>query len=237
MGRRIRMCAGRWLVMRLFGGHQVFLTVLLLLVARFEFRQPGSNELDYLPLARQAVDPGWLPQDWYLNQPAGHHLAFDCTVGWLLRMFPFETAMFIGRMLAYLLFALALQALARALGLQGGWMGLALLGFLPNQSLVAGEWMVGGLETKPFAYACCILAVAALLQGRLSFTFLLLGLTITFHVLVGLYATFCAIATLLFLKCRCALDWRSLIRPFCWFLLAAAPGFWVIFHYCASLER
>src|SRR4051812_12797307 len=35
------------------------------------------NEADVLPLARQAVDPSWVPHDWYLNQPPGYRAAFQ----------------------------------------------------------------------------------------------------------------------------------------------------------------
>jgi hypothetical protein len=90
--------------------------------------------------------------------------------------------------------------------------------------------MIGGLETKPFAYACCLFALAALLQGRHTLVFFLLGLSVTFHVVVGLYATFCVIATMLCSRRRCAADWHCFLRSAFWFVLAAAPGGWVVLH-------
>ena len=39
------------------------------------------NEADVLPLARQAADARWLPNDWYLNEDAGYRFAFQRFAG------------------------------------------------------------------------------------------------------------------------------------------------------------
>jgi hypothetical protein len=50
---------------------------------------------------------------------------------------------------------------------------------------MAGEWIVGGVEAKCLAYALAFFGLAELVQGRWSWTWLLLGAASAFHVLVG----------------------------------------------------
>ena len=53
---------------------------------------------------------------------------------------------------------------------------------------MAGEWVVGGVEAKGFAYVFVFLAVADLVYGRWKQCLLLLGAASAFHVLVGGWA-------------------------------------------------
>src|SRR4051794_19675824 len=93
---RWRPCAG-WLARQ-----RIFLAVLLLLAGRYVLEPPLlQNETDSLPLARQRLNPDWLPQDWYLNQPAGYRVAFDYTVGWLVTLLPIEVGAVLGRLLVF----------------------------------------------------------------------------------------------------------------------------------------
>jgi hypothetical protein len=221
-GGLVLACLVRW---------RVFLAVLFLLAGRYVLLPPlVQNEADTLPLARQVLVPNWLPGDWYLNQPPGYRLAFDYTAGWLVARLSFALGAALGRLLVCVLFALGVQALANALRLGARWAVLGLLTFLVvfNQSLVAGEWMVGGLEAKPFAYAFCLLALASLLRRRLAAAFFLLGLAVTFHVLVGLYATLAAGGLVLLYGRRLAVSPRRLlVAVLCW-LPAAALGLWAV---------
>ena len=218
-----------WLVRQ-----RVFLAVLLLLAVLFAPHPPLlNNETDVLPLARQALDPDWLPRDWYLNQRPGYRATFDYTLGWLVTVLPTPAVAVIGRLLAFALFASALQVLARDLRLSAGWTVLGLAGFLGlfAQSLIAGEWMVGGVETKPFAYSFCLLALTALVRRQYEGGLLLLGLAVACHVLVGLYATLCAGAMLLLHRRRLAGSWRRLVLGGGLFVLASAPG------WCSAIEH
>ena len=207
----------------------VLLFALPLLLLRFGILSTAHNELDVLPLARQAVDPDWLPQDWYLNQPSGYRATFNFTFGWVVRFLPFAWALVLGRIVTLVVFGLAFWELARLLDLPVGWALLALAGFLLfNQSIIAGEWMVAGVETKPFAYTFCLLALASLLRGRYRAAFGLLGLAVSFHVLVGLYAVLCCVVTLARERAWWRTDGGAMRRALPWFLVAAAPGLWAV---------
>ncbi|MDJ0678045.1 MAG: hypothetical protein QNJ36_22125 [Calothrix sp. MO_167.B42] len=222
------------------------------------------NEVDVLPLARQYVDPNWIPQDWYLNQPPGYRILFQKIVGTLIVNWGFLTASIIGRLVSYSFIASGLVLIARKLGLNLLVLLLAvslftspneyrnfigLVGLIPGNSIkwvgnllivlaiglilasikkrrflplsllilaislflkanngqwittgiVAGEWLIGGLETKVFAYSFVLLAIGLMLRQRYPLMGFFLGLATSFHVLVGGY-TFLSVLGWLFLK-------------------------------------
>jgi len=148
----------------------------------------GSNEVDVLPLARQYADSNWLPQDWYLRQPPGYRLLFQALFGWLIVNWGFLLTCLVGRIMCYSLVAAGIVLIGRRMGLSPLLMLLAIAFFLQNQSLVAGEWLVGGLEAKSVAYGLVLLAIGLMLEGRYLLMALLLGLATSFHVLVGIWA-------------------------------------------------
>jgi hypothetical protein len=209
---------------------------MLLLLAACSVLPAGAarhNDVDTLAQARQAAEPSWLPGDWYLAQPAGHRAVFNRLAGPLVARVPLGTAAVVGRLLTFGLFAAALLSLLRALGLGPGWGVPVAVAFVPLQSAIAGEWMVGGLETKPFAYAASLSAVAALLAGRQAVGWLLLGVAAALHVLVGFYASLCAAAMLLGARGT----WRERVPPpraAALFLLASAPGWLAVLRELAT---
>jgi len=147
-----------------------------------------SNEADKLPLALRQVSPQWLPKDWYLGWPQSHQWLFQAIAGWPLRWLGFPLGSLLDRLLGYSLWSLGFAAVTRRLGLWPVSSALALALFLPRQGLVAGEWMVGGAESKTWAYGLLLLAFALWSSGRrLNLAALLAGLACSFHALVGLY--------------------------------------------------
>ena len=182
---------------------EVLLIWLLITVNEFSFYYIG-NEVDALPSARQFVDHNWLPNDWYLNLDIGYRQPFNLIFGHLFSWFGFESGAYLGRLLIYLILGIALYIFFRALHLRFSFGLLVLLFFLNQQSLVAGEWMAGGVETKTIAYAFVTLAFSFFLRKRYLMGFAFAGAAMSFHILVGFYALFCiAVATLL------NKDWRS----------------------------
>jgi hypothetical protein len=177
----------------------VFLCLELLLDGNMG--EVGWNEIDVLPLSRQFVQPNWVPEDWYLNQPAGYRLLFQATFGWLAAAWGFLAASILGRLVCYSFFAFGLVWLGRRLGLTLPLLLLALILYLHSgcdrflldrcaydQGAIAGEWMIGSLESKAVAYSLLPLAIGWLLTGRYRGAALLLGLMTSLHVLVGGWA-------------------------------------------------
>lgn len=169
---------------------------LAILTIAGDFTGFGQNELVVLPFARQAVQPDWLPADWWLNHNPTYCWLFNQIFGRLSVHLGFEWTAILGRMAAGLLLAIALDRFFRVLELPYvlGLLGSVL--FLERQSLVAYEWMAGGLEAKSFAYPLALLAAAFHMGERHLAGFFLLGLALSFHSLVGFFATACTVAAL-----------------------------------------
>jgi hypothetical protein len=206
------------------GSIRTVLLIWLLITAReFAFGY-HANEVSVLPCARHLFEPGWLANDWYLNSDASYREAFNFILGALIHRLGFEYAAHVGRLIAYLCVATALYAFFRTLRLPL-WLGvLVLLGFLYKQGLVADEWIVGGVETKTFAYALAFLSLSAFLREQYLLGFASAGAAISFHALVGMYALFCTMVALLLNR-----PWRSQLRVYAtrsWPLLVAGFFGW-----------
>jgi hypothetical protein len=147
-----------------------------------------SNEADKLPLALRQVCPGWMAHDWYLAWPQSHQWLFQAIAGWPLRWFGFPLGSLLDRLLGYGIWSLGFSSLAWRLGLWPVSSALALAWFLPRQGLIAGEWVVGGAESKTWAYGLLMLAFALWSGGRWPRrAAFMAGLACSFHALVGLY--------------------------------------------------
>lgn len=147
-----------------------------------------TNELDVLPLARQFVNPNWIPADWYLNQPSHYRLLFEAIAGQSIEVWGFLATSIAGRFFCYCLVAAGLVLMQRRLGLSLPLMLPAVAWILywnNGRGLIAREWIVGALEAKAIAYGLVLLGLAALLHCRYRWTAFCLGLATSFHVLVG----------------------------------------------------
>lgn len=78
----------------------------------------GDNEIDVLPLARQYAQSGWIPNDWYLNQPPGYRLLFQTIFGSLAAAVGFLATSIGGRLFCYLLLSSGIVLIARKLSLK-----------------------------------------------------------------------------------------------------------------------
>jgi len=158
-----------------------------------------NNEIDVLPLAKQFVDPGWIPGDWYLNQPPGYRLLFDLIFGNLIQGWGFLAGSIIGRLGCYVVLSLGLVLIGRTLGLKLPWLllAIALLVYPLDQSAIAHESIFGGLEAKSAAYGFVLLALWLLLKGHFRWMALMLGVATSFHVLVGGWAFLAMVAWLI----------------------------------------
>ena len=64
----------------------------------------------------------------------------------------------------------------------------ALLVALNDRFQMAGEWIVGGVEAKGFAYVLVMLGLEALVRNRWGWSLVALGAAAAFHVIVGGWA-------------------------------------------------
>ncbi|HTN75927.1 MAG TPA: hypothetical protein VL096_11800, partial [Pirellulaceae bacterium] len=154
---------------------------------------PDANEAHYLAKARHYWDPAWCEQDFFLNS-ADAHTVFYWTFGWICAAVSLPAAAWIGRVVTWLLVAWAWQRLSFALVpvrfaavLSGGLMLV-----LSTIGHMAGEWIIGGVEAKSFAFVLVFLGLEQLVRGRWQAVWPLLGSAAAFHVLLGGWAVVAA---------------------------------------------
>lgn len=147
---------------------------------------PDVNEAHYLTKAKHYWEPTWCERDPFLAS-ADSHVAFFATFGYFTQLASLPTAALIGRLLQWLLLAIAWRRLSFAVAPYLGWAavtGAAMTAMIEHLNL-AGEWVVGGCEAKVVAFALLFSALADVMAGRWNWAFAQLGLATTFHVLVG----------------------------------------------------
>jgi len=147
---------------------------------------PHVNEAHYLSRLKHFWDPSWCPGDLFLNSPDAHGL-FVWSLGWITQFLSLTVTAWGGRVLAWTFLAWAWQRLSwRLVPVPlASVLTAALWVTLTETSHLAGEWVVGGVEAKCFAYAFVLLALREMVDRRWNRVWILLGAASAFHVLVG----------------------------------------------------
>lgn len=147
---------------------------------------PDLNEAVYLTKARHVSDPAWGRGDFFLETPAAHGV-FYALAGPLAAALPLEQAAWIGRWLGWLAVA------------AGFWHGIgpvvrtpwgrlvaaALFSLALRHTTMAGEWVIGGCESKVFSWAFVLAAIGEIGRGRFAAAWLLGGAAAALHPIVG----------------------------------------------------
>jgi hypothetical protein len=167
--------------------------VLLVFVVHAAWPVPDVNEPHYLGKAIHYWNPDWVGDDFFLDS-ADTHKVFYFAYGWLSLVLPPVAFAWAGRLITWALLAVAWQRFSYAVVPARWWSVLtaALLVTLVEHAHMAGEWIVGGVEAKGFAYVFVLLGMEALVRGHWGRTWLLLGAASLFHVLVGGWAVVAA---------------------------------------------
>ncbi len=186
-----------------------------------------ANEYNVLPFVKQYVEPNWIPQESWLNQPPGYRLPFILLLGGILKNWGFLAASIIGRLISYILIASGIVFIAKQINLNLPYLWIALLLFIyvKNQGIVAGEWLLGGVEPKSFSYGFLLFAFGLILSKNYRLMAVMLGLATTFHVLIGGWA-FMAIVGWLIVRRR--QDFTNLSYLLSLLIIYFIAGFWGI---------
>lgn len=212
--------------------HRLALAILLVTCLRHLFHDLFSvNEQDVLPCARQFVDSNYIPGDWYLNQEIGYRKLFYAFVGWGTVLMGFPLTALTGRFLSYLLFSFILEKLILRYGIKLAALIPFLLIFFSNQGLFAQEWMIGGLETKSFAYLFSLLSFVLILDKKYTIALASAGLALSFHILVGLYGAFCLFTAILFSFNEWKASWKRVGLGAVLFLICSSVGLSAVLGY------
>jgi len=170
--------------LRRMAGEVVLVT--LLFAAAGAWPVPDVNETAYLTKARHYADPAWGRGDFFLETPDAHGI-FYMLMGPVAATLSLEQAAWIGRWLGWLAVAAGFRHAVVPL-LAPWWprlLAAALFSLAVRQTTAAGEWVLGGCESKVFAWALVLVAVGEIARARLPLAVLALGTATAVHPLVG----------------------------------------------------
>lgn len=212
--------------------------IIFLIVFLFFFRYEISyNEMDVIPYAFSFFNKEWLPGDWYLNQSIPYRYLFNYPAGWMVDQLGFMGAIFLGRVISYALVSYAIYSLFNTLrGSQSNLfflLALVIQFYFFSYGIGAGEWMIGGFDTKVFSYAFVLLSFNSLLVGKYKAEWLFGGMALSFHMLIGLYHLFCLIPGSVFLK---KTDLLLQLRRLPYYLIGGAFGLYSVAFYLIDFE-
>lgn len=162
--------------------------LLALVLAITGWPVPSGSEYVYLVDAARFANADFLQGDWTYESPWYSHLVFSLSIFPLLKLFSLETATWIGRMVCWLLGLAGLLRLGGHFRLPPWAVSLAIgLWLVAGQSVVGKELAITTLEAKVVAWALLFFALDAFLRERELRGAVLLGLSINFHILVGMW--------------------------------------------------
>lgn len=154
---------------------------------------PDVNEAHYLAKALHFWDPSWCAGDLFLESSSTHWV-FYVTFGWLTLLFPLPVVAWIGRILTWGLLAWSWRRLSVVV-LPARWWSIAtamLFACLVEHFHMAGEWVIGGVEAKGFAFVLLFLGMERMIRQRWNMAWIAFGAAAMFHVLVGGWAVVAA---------------------------------------------
>lgn len=147
---------------------------------------PDVNETCALAKAFHFWQPDWLRGDFFMES-ANTYRTFYVAFGWLALWLSPASAAWVVRMAIWAGLAWSWRRLSWAIVPRRWWAILtaALLACLIERCHMAGEWLLGGAEAKPFAYIFVFLGIEALVRNRWNRALWWFGVSSAFHVLVG----------------------------------------------------
>jgi len=158
-------------------------------------RLPSVNEPHYWTKAAHFWNPDVGRGDLFLESANAHWL-FYATFGALTGILPIEQSVWVGRILLWGLLALGWTSMMRRAFLSeaqkypAAWVAtFSALAWCTAMRWghLAGEWVVGGAESKVAAYGLIFLAFGFFFSKRWTLGWLCMGLASAMHVVVGLW--------------------------------------------------
>jgi hypothetical protein len=150
---------------------------------------PDVNEAVYLTKARHTADPTWAAGDFFLETPDAHGV-FYRVFGPIAAALPLDQAAWVGRIAGWLALAVGFRHAVGPLVTTplGRLAAAALFAVALRCTTMAGEWVIGGCESKVFAWACLFGGLGEFVRGRPASAWLAMGCGAAVHPIVGGWA-------------------------------------------------
>jgi hypothetical protein len=149
---------------------------------------PGNNEETYFAIAKQYMDPTWIPGSFTFTEWVGTRFLFQNIAGLALKFISFEQLTFWGRMINFACYAFPLALIFKELNIRNLGIFCILQLYIRNigsQNFFGMEWIFGGFEGKTIAYIFVFYGVYSLLKGKYEWGAFFAALASYFHILVG----------------------------------------------------
>ncbi len=160
--------------------------VFVVLYAHGAWPVPDVNESYYLGKAIHFWNPDWVIGDSFLDSKDAHW-CFYAVFGWLSLFLSPNAFAWTGRVIVWAAFAWGWRRLSFAL-IPVRWLSIptaaGLLYYL-DAFQMSGEWVIGGVEGKSFAYPLVLFGLEAMVRGKWNRVWGFFGAAAAFHVLVG----------------------------------------------------
>lgn len=146
---------------------------------------PSGNE----PLYLLRVEHAFLLNDWTFSSPAYEHWLFNFVFGLPAYFLSLEVVGWLGRFFVWILCVVGIFRLGRLWNIREWAVAAATLVWIGfGQSVVNGEWIIGGFEAKAVAYGFLLFSLVGFAREKIHLPAVLLGLAFSFHPAVGLWA-------------------------------------------------
>lgn len=164
---------------------EVLLIVLVFFIATGN-PTPSVNETHYVTRLKHFWNPEWCKGDLFLES-TDTQVVFIWLFGWLTRWLSLSATTWVGRVVAWIILAWSWQRLSWRIVPRplAAVLSAALFLALNFYGQLAGEWVVGDVEAKCFAYTFILMALRDMIDRRWAAVCLLLGAAIAFHPIVG----------------------------------------------------
>ncbi len=183
-----------------------------------------SNEVITLTYAKHFMNKNWIPDDLFMNQNPGYMFLFSVIAGSLARFLPLTVVSVVIRILATVGFSYLLMKIAETFHENSFVMVIFLFFFLRFQSIVAGEWILALSEGKTFSYIFALFSLVYFIRSDYAPTFIFLGLSLSFHVLVGAYASISMLLMFLINISRLRREYIQILKKIYFFFIFSSFG-------------
>jgi len=207
---------------------KVFFVFIFLILTFLLINILNSNEAQILPNAKKMYYPNWLKNDWFLNLNTHYRLFFNLVVGSLTTILPLYIVSIVCRGIAYLLFSIIIVRFMTFIQIGTEFSIIVIFFFSRYQSLIAGEWIIGQIEAKVFAYIFVLFGIYSLIHKQWFKVAVFTGLAVSSHVLIGVYASFSMLLFMLLNMKEYRYEFKTILKVLPIFILFSGFGIYSI---------
>lgn len=199
----------------------VFLSILILK----GFPVPISNENIYLLLPYKIWNSNFLLNDWTFENPFLAHAVFNIFISFFTLFFSVEALGWFGRVICWILTIIPLFKIGRGYNIPHWIISVSiLLWIIQGQSIVGNEWVFNSFEAKSISYLFLTYALLGILKNRDVLSSILLGLTFSFHAIVGFWSILAVLLSMILMRYH----FKRIIKIIFYISIASLPG--IVFY-------